>query len=90
MLVIDTIEGITFSTIPDTSEVTTLLLVESGVELLTVLDEPEVFDDVLFRPSSRVPAMLEARNTALDTTPKRIASPPTATAFGTGRPDFFF
>ena len=82
----DTTDGITFSTMADTSEVTaevdfeTLLAI--GVAVLASLFGEDVFSS----PRILFPKILEARKVALDTTPNSSARPITAAALGI----FFF
>ena len=81
MLVMETMDGITFSTTSDTSDVTTLDEVESDVPLLILSEDAVVV--LPESPSPRIfcPTRFVVRNTALDTTPNRIANPVTAAAF---------
>ena len=80
ILVIETMDGITLSTTSDTSEVTTLDEVEREVPLLILSEEAVVVSSELLSPRSLPPTTLVARNTALDTTPNKIANPATAAA----------
>ena len=82
IFVIETIEGIIFSTMSETSDVTTLDVRDREALLFTFFDVSDEFCEELSSPSSLFPIIFDVRNVALETTPNRRASPVTATAFG--------
>ncbi len=82
IFVIDTIDGITFSTILETSEVTTLEDLDNEALLLTALVAVVLVFVTPVNPSTLLPTTLDARNVPLETTPNNSANPVTATALG--------
>ena len=80
ILVIDTMDGITLSTTPDTSDVTTLEDVDREVLFSATLPDVCVSSELRSSPRILLPTIFEARNTALDTIPNNIARPTTVAA----------
>ena len=89
IFVIETMDGITFSTMSETSDVTTLEVRDSVALLFTAFDVSDELCEESSSPRILFPIMFDVRNVALETTPNRSASPVTATAFGIFLRGFF-